>query len=112
MRKAQHKQTNGLIERRFKVATINHENDSNVINVSCLEGNLPHPPATRATLTLCHGRVFQVNTGLIQTRAAQETPSKSSATLQQEGRRASTPIKNLQGYEATSMAVTQAPLRC
>lgn len=69
------------------------------------EVNLAVPPSVvhRLCATRRHGCVLcvsQVNTGLIRTRAAQETPSKCSATSQQEGRRASTPIKNLRGYES------------
>jgi hypothetical protein len=40
---------------------------------------------------------IQVNTGSIPTKAAPGTPSKSTATSQQEGRRASSPTRSLRG---------------
>lgn len=94
--------------RRFKVKITYHENYSNIIKRVPWKWTFPThsvlPTDLRDSPTLCVWRlclcVSQANTGLIQTRAAQETPSKSSATLQQEGRRASTPIKNLRGYES------------
>lgn len=94
--------------RRFKVKITYHENYSNIIKWVPWKWTFPThsvlPADLRDSPTLCAWRlclcVSQVNTGLIQTRAAQETPSKCSATLQQEGRRASTPIKNLRGYES------------
>lgn len=41
--------------------------------------------------------VSQVNTGLIQIKAAQETPSKCSATSPQVEKHAFTQIRSLQG---------------
>lgn len=99
------------IEHSPKVMIINNGNETNWSPGS--EARRLVLPTEALTLRLCVTAVFvsQVNTGLIRTRAAQEMPSKCSATLPQEGRRASTPIRNLRGYEATSMAVTQVPLR-
>lgn len=63
-------------------------NSSSSVHVLCFV------PAPRHRLTALF--VSQVNTGLIPTRAAPETPSRCSATSQQAEKRASTQIRNPQ----------------